>query len=394
MKVQFWGVGASQVVAMAMTAGDISGHLLTDWIPSFPLAVSSSFMGWPNFLIDTVSVQSQKFLTLAPVATKSERQWKSVLSWMLGVAGARHALAADGYRWVAPLSAFYERKSKEVAVQSDFPFPVSSIKVSSDPTNTSALRPDYLALRPTTPQVVDQYDWALVEAKGTSSSLTKMSTAPVAWANQVRNAIVKLNGIEITSPRHLVICTRVNPNAARRETRRIQIRSWNKKDIQAEPLSGEAAAEVAAAHLFGLFKGLHLPDYAAAVAASVTVRVKAREFQKTNEESKAAARIFRAAREELTRRQASAPPSTVGSLGDTSVSLTTPEGAIDIALATPLLDFTRELIEAHTGGEATAALQRADKLLDAWVTNRRAAKNERQAAILNTGVAVSVRRRS
>lgn len=158
MKVQFWGVGASQVTAMAMTAGDISGHLLADWIPSFPLAISSSFVGWPSFLIDTVPVQSQTFLTLASITTGSERQWKGVLSWMLGVAGARHALAADGYRWVAPLSAFYDKKSKEVAIQADFPFPVSSIKVFTDPTNTSALRPDYLAVRPSTPQVVDQYD--------------------------------------------------------------------------------------------------------------------------------------------------------------------------------------------------------------------------------------------
>jgi hypothetical protein len=29
------------------------------------------------------------------------------LSWMLGVAGARHILASEGYRWIAPLSAFY-----------------------------------------------------------------------------------------------------------------------------------------------------------------------------------------------------------------------------------------------------------------------------------------------
>jgi hypothetical protein len=118
MFVQYWGVGAPSVTSLSMTAGDVSGHLLADWIPSFPLAVSSSFVGWPNFLIDTVSVGSQKFLTLALVTKTSERQWKSVLSWMLGVAGARHVLASEGYRWIAPLSAFYANAAQQVAILS------------------------------------------------------------------------------------------------------------------------------------------------------------------------------------------------------------------------------------------------------------------------------------
>src|SRR5690242_744893 len=127
MFVQSWAVGATTSAGLPMTAGHISGHLLADWIPSFPLALSSSFVGWPSFLIKTVDFQTKQFLTLASVARTSERQWKGVLSWMLGVAGARHVLASDGYRWIAPMSAFYPNNAQQVAIQGDFPFPPSSI---------------------------------------------------------------------------------------------------------------------------------------------------------------------------------------------------------------------------------------------------------------------------
>jgi hypothetical protein len=303
MFVQSWAVGASTATNVSMTAGDISGHLLADWIPSFPLALSSSFVGWPSFLIDTVNVEAHQFLTLASVTKTSERQWKGVLSWMLGVAGARHVLASEGYRWIAPMSAFYPNNTQQVAIQRDFPFPPSSISVSRDPGSASLLRPDYLALRPVTAgQVSGGYEWAVAEAKGTASALNNMSTAPQAWSDQVRNAVVTMDGVAVTIPRNLVICTRVNPNAARPKTRRLQLRAWNRKDGKAENLSSAAAADVAAAHLFGLFRGLHLPQSAAAVAHSVEVRARSRAKKAIATVSKDVRKSSDIAREELKRR--------------------------------------------------------------------------------------------
>ncbi len=393
MNVEFWGVGALESVLLAMTTENISGHLLTDWIPSLPLAVSSSFIGWPSFLIDTVSIDSNEFLTLSPITTGSERQWKSVLSWMLGVAGARHVLANDGYRWIAPLSAFYDNSAQPVAVQATFPFPASSIEVSSDPDNPSNLRPDYLAVRPRASTNGDMYDWALAEAKGTSSLLATMEAVPETWSNQVRNAIVRVNGVEVASPRHLVICTRVNPNAVRPRTRRIQLRSWNRKDLKAMPLSPEAVADVAAAHLFGLFKGLHMPENAAAVAASVEVRARTRGREGTVHEPRTTTQLLGDAQEELRRRQSTEAPLAEDKSYDTWIALTIPEGAVDVALASPLIALSRELIEAETDAEAAAALQRADTALDIWETSRRTSAISTPLAVLNGGVAISLRRR-
>jgi hypothetical protein len=80
---------------------------------------------------------------------RSERQWKSFLSWMLGVAGTRHVLASEGYRWVAPVSAFYTDAVQVVDLSAWNPlFPRSILTTTRRPGSQSRLCPDYLALRP------------------------------------------------------------------------------------------------------------------------------------------------------------------------------------------------------------------------------------------------------
>jgi hypothetical protein len=75
--------------------------------------VGSSFIGWPPFLLDPITIGANSVLALRAQAGRRDRQWKRVLSWMLGVAGARHVLKAEGYQWVAPLSAFYLSQSSQ-----------------------------------------------------------------------------------------------------------------------------------------------------------------------------------------------------------------------------------------------------------------------------------------
>ena len=87
MNVEFWGVGSTASSTLPMTYAHICSHLLSDWVPSLPVNVRSSFVGWPPFLIDVVQYWNGDFLTLRPEAGRSERQWKGFLSWMLGVAG-------------------------------------------------------------------------------------------------------------------------------------------------------------------------------------------------------------------------------------------------------------------------------------------------------------------
>jgi hypothetical protein len=61
------------------------------------MAVSSSFIGWPHYLLERANLKGKEVLALRAEAGRSERQWKSVLSWMLGVACARHVLELEGY---------------------------------------------------------------------------------------------------------------------------------------------------------------------------------------------------------------------------------------------------------------------------------------------------------
>lgn len=105
--VEFWAVDTTGSGVLPFDVDDICGHLLADWVPSLPAAVGSSFIDWPPFLLEPTMLHGKEVLALRAETGRSERQWKGLLSWMLGVAGARHVLAYEGYRWIAPLSAFY-----------------------------------------------------------------------------------------------------------------------------------------------------------------------------------------------------------------------------------------------------------------------------------------------
>jgi hypothetical protein len=97
--VEYWRVGGMATEFLPMTLGHVSGHLAADWVPSLPAAVGSSFIGWPPFLLESNWARGNELLGLRALARRSDRQWKGVLSWMLGFAGARHVLdseATDG----------------------------------------------------------------------------------------------------------------------------------------------------------------------------------------------------------------------------------------------------------------------------------------------------------
>src|SRR5215203_673396 len=104
--VEYWSVGAAASTDSPLAHGTISAHLLQDWAPFLPPVVATSFLGWPQYLTEVVTLGSVAYLALTKGAGHCERQWKAVLSWMLGVAGARQFLALEGYGWSAPLSAF------------------------------------------------------------------------------------------------------------------------------------------------------------------------------------------------------------------------------------------------------------------------------------------------
>jgi hypothetical protein len=110
--VQYRGVGESSDSAVPMTTADMSSRLLEDWTPWLLLADGSKLLGWPQQL---VRVDASGSHTLDARAAHSERQWKGVVSWMLGVACSRYLLdKKEEYRWIAPASAFYPRATWQV----------------------------------------------------------------------------------------------------------------------------------------------------------------------------------------------------------------------------------------------------------------------------------------
>jgi hypothetical protein len=276
VNVEYWKVSSATSVPLPLSTSEVSSHLLHDWIPSLPAAVGSAFMGWPPFLLEPHLVKSTQMLSLRAVAGRSERQWKGVLSWMLGVAGTRHVLKQEGYQWIAPASAFYPSLANEVDLSSWHPsFPASSVSADRPDGSKIRNRPDYLAIRPV--DAAGKIEWAIAEAKGTSWALKNMSPCPPSWHQQVRNLNVVVNGTSITVPRHLVVATRVNPNAKRPLTRCLQIRAWNSDETQHRPgLPAEAAADIASAHLFGVFRNIGMHKSARALAVSVGARTEVR----------------------------------------------------------------------------------------------------------------------
>jgi len=370
-----------------MTTGDISSHLLADWVPSLPAAVGSSFIGWPPFLLEVANFNGNDVLALRAEAGRTERQWKSVLSWMLGVADTRHVLASEGYRWIAPLSAFYPGAVQPVDLSAWHPsFPRSAVTVDRRPGSRCRLRPDYLALR-STAQAFGPYEWAVVEAKGTQACLTNTRACPTAWASQARSVVVTVNGVRIAIPRHLVVATRVNPNAAYPSTRRIQVRAWNRRDEPEESrVPSEAMVDIAAAHLFGMFRGLRLRDNALAMAVSVQARTEARMGNVSESTRVHANNISERAEIELRERtQRTTQPD--GRMA-TVISVDTELGAISVEVAEPVISLARSFRRAEAPDIAAAALREADAQLDAWEASRRTATRQRGNVVLPFGVEV------
>lgn len=364
MFVLHWGVGAATPSSLPMTVSHVCSHLLADWVPSLPASVSSSFVGWPPFLIQPVSVDGAEFLALRGEAERSDRQWKGVLSWMLGVAGARHFLESERYRWIAPLSAFYPNATGSVDLPGwNVPFPPSSIVADRAPGSLSRLRPDYIAIRPS--EENPDYEWAIAEAKGTSFCLSNRLLCPADWRNQARNVRVELNGTPLTVQRHLVIATRINPKAVYPQTRRIQLRAWNSKDDSSRTaLPIGAAVDVVAAHLFGFFRTLHLRENARALALSTQVRGIGRHGGTTNIED--LEKAWTRAEEEL--REHTRTREQEGVRGATITFFETDFGTIEAEIAAPTMNLARELQRSQSDYTAQAALRKADSELDKLFT--------------------------
>ena len=387
MHVQYWGVGTSLMTPLPMSQNDISSHLLEDWVPSLPMPVSADFMGWPFFLIEVNHIEMLDYLILCSEVGRTERQWKGFLSWMLGVAGTRHVLATEGYRWIAPTSAFYPNPHV-VDLHSWHPsFPQTVVTARPPRRHTSRLRPDYLAIRDASGGGVE---WAIVEAKGTSRCLTSMNSCPRNWYNQARNIQVDVRGITLSVPRHIVVATRVNPNTIRGGTRRLQIRAWNSVEEQATPLlPDEAAVEIVAAHLFGLFRNLRLRENAEALAASVQTRAESLLHSDLNKRRSILEHLRETADSELEILTHSHREDSDYWTGR-NLELEMDFGTVSIEISSATLSLAAKLSLSVTKDEAMKALREESERLKAWDSSQR--QKDDTGVVLGSGVRARFRR--
>ncbi|HET7463005.1 MAG TPA: hypothetical protein VFJ82_17260, partial [Longimicrobium sp.] len=282
MNVHYWPVGIRSAQPLPLSHDQIAGMLLQDWAPLNAPPPASALFGWPAHLIQAQSDRGTFYWEMREELASTERQWKRVIAWMLGVVGARHLLAEEGYRWIAPVSAFFANAQHPARVYNwHRAFPPGAVVTqgfsrqrangTSRPRATPLL-PDYLAIRPR--QVTGVRGWAAVEAKGTDDALHTpgKDNCPRSWRRQAWNLIVTLHGARVPIPRHIVAATRVNPGAKKWTTRCLHVRGWNSADRQPPEPPPQLAVEIAAAHLFGLCLSLGLVENAAALAAGVKAR--------------------------------------------------------------------------------------------------------------------------
>jgi hypothetical protein len=285
------------------------------------------------------------------------------------------------------MSAFYANAVLEVDLSAwNASFPRSVVTALKPPGSNLRLMPDYLALRPTARGLAQYFDWAVVEAKGTKDSLVARQTCPRSWSSQARNVVVEVNGQPIRIPRHLVIATRVNPNGFRPKSRRIQIRAWNNSaEPEDQKLASVAAVEIVAAHLFGLFKSLRLPEYARAIAFSTQVRAESRSGLFRDDAEANIGHLHERAEEEF-RRNTRIPIAAKERLTAAEVPIETELGSIAIDISEPLMALTRAICRTETSEAADVVLWKADSQLDEWENSRRVLTHETRNIVLPFGV--------
>jgi hypothetical protein len=379
MVIEFWDIGKKASEWIPLNLSQISAYVLADWLPGVPTALSTSAVGWPPFVVRTLPFRGQLVLALDDDIRGTERQWKSVLSWMLGVAGSRHVLTREGYRWIAPLSAFYKagKTSVKVAERPDS-YPTTRFTARKKTDSSARHRPDYVAIRASS---TNGHEWALAEAKGTSDSLTSLSTCPQAWAKQVRSVDLLAEENVIPVARHIVVATRVNPNALTPEPRRIVVRAWNSTTPPPLTHSPMVAAEIVTAQIYGLFLNLGLPASARALAAAAADRV----HRHPDSPPKRPADVVRLALMELDKLEVANPTHENGA--GLAMRLETPHQTTTVTLSEALLDLARALMRADDVVVAEQVVRASEVPLDRWFGSQKSDVS----GVLPCGVSVIVR---
>jgi hypothetical protein len=218
---------ANKVTRQQMTMQRVALHLLTDFRPW--AAPPGAHIGFLPFVASMLSQSPSKWETHRNVE-HYEKQWRPVISWLIGSAFSREAIDFLGWSAAIPVSVLASSQAgrgpwpKYLAAALTTPVVVQRKR--------KGLMPDYLAV-PT-----GSLSFAFFESKGgqhptitskkPGSKLTKQLTA---WTQQVCNARLIVNG-HTQAVERWIAATRVHPGARSRET---YVRLWKVLCAKNEP---------------------------------------------------------------------------------------------------------------------------------------------------------------
>lgn len=319
----------------------LATNVVTDWMPGVPNSLASGFSELLGEMLKAERIDSDDLWTVRQRMTSFEKQWKQVTSWILGVAFARKVVEDLGYAWWAPVSAFSSKHRTTHTASWTFHLPPSECKVERN--NSSKLFPDYVLARTKANGL--GYEISFAESKGCTDSLENRSLPPSDWKLQSTNARFIFRTVPQVVTQHLLIATRIYPAGQRLRTRRIQIRTWNAKVLDAE-VTLDVFRDVVIAHYFGVCERSGLTANAQLLALrNYSPQEPDERIGRRLELVKA--RLLGTANQELHREQIGeasvyfGPPSSTFKVG---------EMAIRIGLAEPALKLLQSLQQPETGG--------------------------------------------
>lgn len=319
--------------------------ILWDCLPSLSQTNPAIRVNWPDLFLDQIKLDGgdDSFLAIHERAVDMEKQWKSVASWMMGVAGARHILdEKEGYRYVAHVSAFLpSRKQKTDVARWIKEYPPGVVTAEKLPPPGPKYMPDYLVLRPTNRKL----EWAVAEAKGCHQLPRKEYSKIDSWKLQAKNIVVRVRNRKQQITRHLVIATASPLGETKASNRAISIQAWNNSAPDSNEIeSEELATEIVAVHIASILAALGL-------AAHLTELYKAvKRWSKSTLEFQIGDEI------------PSVPRITYPvPIGDSGITCT---------LEKPFADLIHNFLASNSHREAFRHLQKADQELDHWNEQR------------------------
>lgn len=267
MNFEYQSVGNTATTIRRVSLLRLATNVVTDWMPGVPNSLARGFVDLLGNVVKAESVltMGKNGWVVQETVAGFEKQWKQMTSWMLGVAFCRFVAEIEGYPWWAPVSAFTaaKRKAKVSTGYWTRYLRIAGCRVQTPTPKVSNLYPDYVLARKRKAFPLPEISFA--ESKGDKRPIKNLTVPPGDWSSQSKNAEFVYNNVPMTAARHLLVATRVNPNAKNPTTRKVQVRAWNSRNPD-DRSTESAFRAILAAHYIGVCERLDLTGNAELIA--------------------------------------------------------------------------------------------------------------------------------